>query len=112
MRNARLQMLCKHVLETGVTKHSAVELLEAADRIGYSDMKQFALRALCESFPTRLPLARIREVGADLLMLGRNHSLTRYARAQLDRHLLVDILEAIASASPGPSVEASCSAAS
>ncbi|EFN67984.1 Leucine-zipper-like transcriptional regulator 1 [Camponotus floridanus] len=73
--NNRLQAFCKQNLEMNVTFENVIQILEAADRMQATDMKKYALNLIVHHFTKVVRLPRLR---------------------QLDRDLLVDILEAVA----------------
>eukprot|EP00058_Branchiostoma_floridae_P024574 XP_002610064.1 hypothetical protein BRAFLDRAFT_89919 [Branchiostoma floridae] len=66
--NNRLQAYCKHNLEMNVSVKNVVQILEAADRVGASDMKRHALRIIVEHFPKVARLPKVRSLNRDLLL--------------------------------------------
>ncbi|XP_062507992.1 leucine-zipper-like transcriptional regulator 1 isoform X2 [Corticium candelabrum] len=72
--NNRLQVFCKQHLAK-ISPRNVVQILEAADKIEASDMKRHALHIIVQHFPQVAHMPRIRD---------------------LPRHLLLDMLDAVA----------------
>jgi hypothetical protein len=72
--NGRLQVFCKQHLAK-ISPRNVVQILEAADKIEAGDMKQHALNIIVQHFPQVARMPRIRD---------------------LPRHLLLDMLDAVA----------------
>jgi len=66
--NNRLQAFCKQNLEMNVSFENVVEILEAAHRIGASDMKKHALDLVVGHFVKVAKSPNLRRLSRDLLL--------------------------------------------
>ncbi|CAH3029867.1 unnamed protein product [Porites evermanni] len=66
--NNRLQAFCKQNLEMNVSFENVVEILEAAHRIGATDMKKHALDLVVGHFPKVAKSPKLRRLSRDLLL--------------------------------------------
>lgn len=66
--NNRLQAFCKQNLEMNVSFENVVEILEAAHRIGATDMKKHALDLVVGHFPKVAKSSKLRRLSRDLLL--------------------------------------------
>ncbi|GBP00551.1 Leucine-zipper-like transcriptional regulator 1 [Eumeta japonica] len=73
--NNRLQVFCKHNLQSNVTCENVLAILQAADRMRAIDIKEYALKMIVHHFP----------------VVARQESIKN-----LPQPLLVDILQALA----------------
>ena len=73
--NHRLQVYCKQNLERNVTTENVMQIIEAADKSNTQDMKNYALTLIVKNFPRVVHQPQVRN---------------------LSRHLLLDILYALA----------------
>lgn len=48
--NNRLQVFCKHNLQTNVSPDNVLAILQAADRMHATDIKEYALRMIAHQF--------------------------------------------------------------
>ncbi|CAB3245758.1 unnamed protein product [Arctia plantaginis] len=77
--NNRLQVFCKHNLQSNVTPENVLAILQAADRMRASDIKEYALRMIAHNFG----------------VVARQDAIKNLAQA-----LLVDIIRAMAEQPP------------
>lgn len=49
--NNRLQVFCKHNLQSNVTPENVLAILQAADRMRATDIKEYALKMIVHHFP-------------------------------------------------------------
>ncbi|XP_028396682.1 leucine-zipper-like transcriptional regulator 1 [Dendronephthya gigantea] len=66
--NNRLQAICKSNLEMNVSFKNVVEVLEAADKIGATEMKKHALTLIAQDFPKVTESRSISKLSRDLLL--------------------------------------------
>lgn len=66
--NNRLQAFCKQNLEMNVTFKNVIQILEAADRMQAVDMKKYALNLIVHNFSKVARLPRLKQLNRDLLL--------------------------------------------
>ncbi|KAI8442079.1 hypothetical protein MSG28_005715 [Choristoneura fumiferana] len=66
--NNRLQVFCKHNLQSNVTPENVLAILQAADRMRATDIKEYALKMIVHHFPLVARQESIRVLAQPLLV--------------------------------------------
>ncbi|KAJ0173190.1 hypothetical protein K1T71_011366 [Dendrolimus kikuchii] len=66
--NNRLQVFCKHNLQSNVTPDNVVAILQAADRMRAADIKEYALKMIVHHFPLVAHQEAIKNLAQPLLV--------------------------------------------
>lgn len=66
--NHRLQTFCKYNLEHHISSDNVLQILEASDRMGVSDIKQHALRLIVRDFAQVVRTPQLSQLSRELLL--------------------------------------------